>query len=148
MTAVRRCSSASPIALASRAKTGHSALVTITVTEFVDLLTQSCPETLPIVAEHLTDNDNEVLLHILIADVRRFSIERFEDHDTAVLRRCLDVVARGLTDGDEHVENAVAVSFVEDTGWWEPLMQPFMATWPAPLRDEAERQRKWRPGDA
>ncbi len=115
----------------------------ITVAGFVDLLTQSCPETVPIVAEHLIDHDNEVLLHLLIADVRRFSIERFEEGDTAALRLCLDVVAQGLTDGDEHVVNAVAVSFVEDTGWWDPLMQPFMATWPAPLRDEAERQRKW-----
>lgn len=118
----------------------------ITVVEFVDLLTQSCPETLPIVAEHLADNDNELLLHLLIADMRRFCLERFETDDTEVLRQCLDVVARGLTDGDEYVENAVAVSFVEDTGWWDRLMQPFMATWPLPLQEEAERQRQARSG--
>jgi hypothetical protein len=122
--------------------------VAITVAEFVELLTESCPETVPIVAEHLTDNNNELLLHLLIADVRRFSIERFESDDGDVLRRCLNVVARGLTDGDEYVENAMAVSFVEDIGWWDPSVLAFMAPWPPLLLGEAERQRRARLGSA
>lgn len=135
-------------ALAQHHLSGQSAPVTITVVEFVDLLTESCPETVPIVAEHLVDNGNELLLHLLIADVRRFSIEQFERDDSEALSRCLDVVAQGLIEGDEYVENAVAVSFVEDTGWWDPLMQPFIASWPLPLREEAERQRRAWPGNA
>jgi hypothetical protein len=119
--------------------------VSISKTEFVDQLTETCPETLPIVAEHLVDHENELLLHLLIADVRRFAIERHEADDTDVLERVLHVVAMGLTDGDEYVENAMAVSFVEDSGWWDPMMKPFMSTWPVPLREEAERQANWRP---
>jgi len=42
-------------------------------------------------------------------------------------------VATGLSQGDDHVHHAVPVSFVEDTGWWEPEMQAFIATWPAEL---------------
>lgn len=56
-------------------------------------------------------------------------------------------VGAGLTDGNERVENAVAVSFVEDTGWWDDAMAPFIAAWPEPLRAEARRQRDWRPGE-
>ena len=52
------------------------------------------------------------------------------------LHRLLDVVAAGLSQGDDHVHHAAAVSFVEDTGWWEPEMQPFIATWPAEIAHE------------
>ena len=117
----------------------------MTKEQFVALLTAACPETVPILDEHLSDNDNELLLHLLMADTRRFCIDRFEAGDGEVLSRCLDALAKGLTDGDEYVDNAVAVCFVEDTGLWDPLMEPFIATWPAPLREEAERQRNWRP---
>jgi hypothetical protein len=122
--------------------------VAITVDEFVSLLTESCPEMAPIVAEHLDDHDEEVLLHLLVAPVRRFSMERFEADDADVLARCLNVVARGLTDGDEYVVNAVAVSFVEDTGWWDQSMRPFIAKWPTALQEEAERQQQASPGSA
>ncbi|WP_155859542.1 hypothetical protein [Cellulomonas sp. KRMCY2] len=50
-------------------------------------------------------------------------------------------MATGLRQGDDHVRGAIAVSFVEDTGWWEPEMQPFIATWPAELVNELARQR-------
>lgn len=112
--------------------------------EFLRMLGAACPETKAIVDAHLRDLDNELLLHVLIADVRRFAIERFEANDTSKLTCCLDVVATGLTDGDEYVENAVAVSFVEDTGLWDPEMEPFIAMWPSPLLVEAKRQRAWR----
>jgi hypothetical protein len=68
------------------------ALVAITPVEFVRLLTQSRPATGTLVAEHLSDTDSELLLHLLIADVRRFSVERFEADNTGALHRCLDVV--------------------------------------------------------
>ena len=117
----------------------------LTESEFVELLTTTCPETQATVDEHLSVNDNEVLIHLLVADIRRFAIDRFEVHDTVPLNRCLIAVSTGLTDGDEHVENAIAVSFVEDTGWWDPEMKPFIAIWPSPLLEEAKRQRDWRP---
>jgi hypothetical protein len=56
----------------------------------------------------------------------------------------LVVMDKGLREGDEDVENAVAVSFVENTGCWDPAMLPFIATWPEDLKAEAERQRFWR----
>lgn len=112
---------------------------------FVEELVAACPEIQVIVNQHLSDNDHELLLHLLVADIRRFAIERFDAHDAATLERCLDAISMGLTDGDERVENAVAVSFVEDTCWWDPEMGSFIAAWPSPLRAEANRQREWRP---
>jgi hypothetical protein len=50
----------------------------------------------------------------------------------------LAVVHKALREGDEDAENAVAVSFVEDTGWWEPAMRTFITTWPDGLKAEAE----------
>jgi len=47
----------------------------------------------------------------------------------------------GLREGDERVENAVAVSFVEDTPWWDPDRSAFIASWSPALRAEAERWR-------
>jgi hypothetical protein len=35
----------------------------------------------------------------------------------------------------------MAVSFVEDTGWWEPEMHPFIAAWPDELAHERAYQR-------
>ncbi len=121
--------------------------MSITASDFVKLLTQSCRQTKEIVEDHLRDFDNEILVHLLIADIRRFCIERFEAQDTDVLERCLGAIGLGLTDGDEDLENAIAVSFVEDTGWWDPLMEPFIATWPLPLQAEAKRQKEWAPGN-
>jgi hypothetical protein len=54
----------------------------------------------------------------------------------------LGVFETGLREGDEAVENAVAVSFVEDTDWWDDSMRLFIARWPTGLAEEVERQRR------
>jgi hypothetical protein len=116
----------------------------MTQSDFVASLVAAVPDTQPIVDEHLRDYDGSVLLHLLVADVRRFAIASFEQGETERLRRLLAFVDGALRDGDEAVQNAIAVSFVEDTGWWDPAMQTFIATWPDGLRVEAERQRNHR----
>lgn len=50
-----------------------------------------------------------------------------------------------MREGDERVENAVAVSFVEDTPLWDESRHAFIERWPPALSAEAERQRNWRP---
>lgn len=120
----------------------------MTADEFVAHLLARCPETQPIVTEHLADFENEILLHLLIADVRRFAIAAFVDDEIDLLRRCLDAVGTGMSDGDDYVQNAIGVSFVEDTPLWDEAMDSYIATWPPPLAEEAERQRSWRPEDA
>jgi hypothetical protein len=123
---------------------GHSWCVPITREQFVERLAATCPELEPLIVEHF-EYYEELLLHLLVADVRLFAISAFENGDLDVLERCLAVMSAGLEDGDDYVKNAVAVSFVEDTGWWEPGMGAFIDAWPGALQAEDRRQRDRRP---
>ncbi len=67
-------------------------------------------------------------------------MDAFQRSDGDLLRRLLDVLDRALREGDERVENAVAVSFVEDTRLWDPAMRPFVDAWPDALQAEALHQ--------
>ena len=115
----------------------------MTATDFLDALARDVPETQPVVVEHLEDNDG-LLLHLLTADLRRFAIQSFDAGQSDVLERLLALVDAALRDGTDDVQNAMSVSFVEDTGWWDPATQPFTAAWPAGLRAEVDRQRSQR----
>jgi hypothetical protein len=108
---------------------------------FVAGLLSSVPEASPLVAEHLDDQNGSLLLHLLVADLRRFLLDAWQRRDDDLLRRGLAFLDAALITGDESVENAVAVSFVDDIGWWESAVQPFIATWPAGLVTEVERLR-------
>lgn len=83
-----------------------------------------------------------MLLHLLVADVRRLSEEAWRRHDGDVVRRCVHRLHGALRTSEDAVQNAVAVSFVEDTGWWDTAMDACLATWPPALAAEAERQRR------
>jgi hypothetical protein len=112
----------------------------MTKERFIDDLVRGCPEARPVVEEHLHDH-GEILLHLVVADVLRLAIAMFDGGETEPLNRCLGAVSTGLTDGDEYVQNAISVSFVEDTPWWDEQMFPFMAVWPKALQAEAEMWR-------
>lgn len=114
----------------------------LTASQFVSRLTSAVPESSSTVLEHLDDQDGELLLHLLTADLRRLALGWYEEGQTGALSRLLDVVEAALREGDEYVTNAIAVSFVDDLGWWEPDMQPFLMTWPGELAREVERLRK------
>ncbi len=115
----------------------------ITSGAFVVGLLQAVPETSTTVAEHLDDNDGELLLHLLVADLRRFALAAWTAGNTGVTQRCLTFLDAALRDGDEAVQNAVAVSFVEDMGLWEEGTRPFLEVWPAALAEEARRQERY-----
>ena len=108
---------------------------------FLQALTQQVPGAQPIIDEHLAEYD-EVLLHLLVADLQRWAVALFDDGDSAQLSDLLALVDQGLRDGDEQVTNAVAVSFVENSEPWNGVTRPFIQAWPADLRAEAERQQR------
>ncbi len=116
----------------------------MTPEDFVERLVQEVPEVRPIVEEHLADHE-ELLLHVLTARVRDRAISAFDQGDRDVAGRIVDVFDVGLREGDHRVENAVSVSFVEDTPLWDPARSAFIDSWPRGLSDEAERQRNLRP---
>lgn len=62
-------------------------------------------------------------------------------HDFALRDMVLTLLDWGIAEGDEALDNAIAVSFVEDSGWWEPGQDAYLATWPSALTAELQRQR-------
>lgn len=117
----------------------------LTKDAFVVALLDAVPESQPIVTEHWDDHDGDVPLHLLMGDVRRLSEDAWRREDHALMRRCLDFLDLALRTGDENVQNAVSVSFVEDSGWWDGSLTIYIAAWPSALAAEVERQRQQQP---
>lgn len=115
--------------------------VPLTRETFVVGLLNAVPEARGIVGEHTDDFDGDVLLHLLVADVRRFTLSAWERGDEAVTARSLTFLDDALREGDNDVQGAVTVSFVEDIGWWDESVQAFLQMWPPTLSAEVERQR-------
>ena len=125
------------------ARAGNLLHVSLTPEDFVEGLVQDVPEVRPIVEEHFSDH-GELLLHLLTARVRDRAISAFDQGDQDLAGRIVIVFDAGLRQGDDRVENAVSVSFVEDTPLWDSARSEFISSWPRALKDEAERQRNWR----
>ena len=89
--------------------------------------------------EHRRTYD-EILLHVLCGDLSRYCVAAWRRGDSPGVSHCLACAAAALDDGDPALRNAIQVSFVENVGPWDPMMRPFIATWPDSLRAEAERQ--------
>ena len=118
--------------------------VPLTRATFVVGLLNAVPEVRGIVTENTDDLDGDVLLHLLVADLRRLTLAAWVRRDEGLTARCLLFLDDALRDGDDDVQNAVAVSFVEDIGWWDESVQPFLRTWPTTLAAELRHQRGWR----
>lgn len=118
---------------------------TMTSADFVQRLPEAAPRLHTLIDDHLADYDGEVLLHLLMADVRRWVISAFYNliEEEAIVA-VLALLDEALRDGDERLENAVAVSFVEDSCVWHPRMAPFLSAWPLGLQKEAARQQSTR----
>jgi hypothetical protein len=112
----------------------------LTPAEFVEMLANTSAPAAEVVQQHRSEYDR-LLLHLLVADMRRFADDAFSERRDDLLNPLLGVMSIGLVKGDAAVENAVAVSFVEDTGWWDVQTTEFVAVWPPELRAEADRQR-------
>jgi len=109
--------------------------------QFLDAL-RADDDTRRILEEHIADND-EVLAPLLVGDLRRRAEELYARGDDDQLSALLEILNSALRDGDEYLNNAVAVSFVEDARIWDPTVQSFVESWPRDLTVEAERQRRW-----
>jgi len=112
----------------------------MTEADLVQQLASVAPQAQAILSERLADN-GEVLLHPLVARMRDLAIDAYERGDEILSARLVAVFDAGLRDGDDSVQNAVSVSFVEDTPCWEPTRQRFIENWRKALRDEAQRWR-------
>lgn len=127
----------------------------LTSGRFIVRLLQRAPEIADVVAEHLDfvdgpfdealhgETPNVLLLHMLLGDVLAFAVDTWHSDRRDVTASVLGVVDDALRDGDEYVENAVCVSFVEHVGALPGETPDFIASWPAGLLAERERQLEW-----
>lgn len=99
----------------------------------MEQLLRSVPEVEHEVRENYDDN-GELLLHPLMADLLRAAVRFFHAGDIGKEQRLLRFIDRALREGDPAVVNAVLVSFIEDAGAWLEETRPFLASWPAGLR--------------
>lgn len=111
-----------------------------------EALRRAIPEFGDAVDEHVADND-EVLPHVSFGDLTRFVLAAHHDGDRELVSRSLAFLERALREGDNGLQNLVAVSFVENVGPWDKSQERFIESWPEALRLEARRQREWTPGD-
>jgi hypothetical protein len=111
----------------------------ITRTKFVSELETAVPEASHVAAEHLADNDGELLLHLLMSDLLRMTVRAHEQGERDVTVRLLAFADRCMREGDEDVANAVAVSFVEDFGAHRGETDALLRLWPPALRQELGR---------
>ncbi len=130
----------------SRSSYCVSVATVMTTGALVVRVVQELPEAASLVSEHLDDNFGEALLHPLVSDLLLFALEAWKQNQADVVQRCLTMLDGALSTGDDEVENAVAVSFVEDSSWWDVNVQFFIATWPPGLMAGMERQRGWKRG--
>lgn len=112
-------------------------------------LVKVCPAFSFYVEEHLKDNDQELLPHLLMADLLRF-VETFfivkDLNSSALLTRqelkdILKILEDAIQKKDEETKNVIAVSFLEHL-WLEPYfldLKPMLGT---ALCDEIKRQRE------
>ena len=116
--------------------------MSVTKEEFVAHLVVMCPETQPIIDKRVPRTSTAKSFFICSSPTCVVpAIAAFEDGDNSVRRRCLDAVGAGMWSSNDYVQNTIGVSFVEDTPWYDPTMQPYIDTWPKPLRDEVAQRR-------
>jgi hypothetical protein len=83
---------------------------------FVCALIWARDELTPLLQEHLDDQHGEILPHLLIADIERWSETQIEHHPqgTPALRVVLDIIERALTlHAGSAVGGLILVSFIE-----------------------------------
>ena len=110
----------------------------ITRDGFLAALNNAIPESAGIVEEHLYDND-ELLLHLLMSDLLRMTVDAFQAGQVEVTDRLLLFIDGCLGDGDGDIVNAVMVSFVEDFGAYPGESDALLDRWPPALRAQLGR---------
>lgn len=122
--------------MSAQAKTGDI----VSDDELMAQLRASSPDAANVVVQHLAE-EGELLSHLLMAEFRRWALERqsqaiasSREVDDSVTR-VLSILADRLTNGDDREQNAIAVSFLEH--WCEsPVADALRAQFPPALEAE------------
>lgn len=81
---------------------------------FVGALVHRFRVLLPILQEHLDDYD-ALLPHVFMGDVTRWVLGEYQAHgESALLRDVLDFIESSYSRGDDHEQELISVSFLEN----------------------------------
>jgi hypothetical protein len=111
--------------------------------ELFDSIVAVAPPFQAVRREHLVDNDDQLLPHLLMSDLLRYlgsGITRGVDR--AEIVAILNVLDEALASGNSETENAIAVSFVEHLEG-EPFLAELDPLLGPHLKAERERQLGW-----
>ena len=111
--------------------------IQLTKVSVAPALVGAVPEFNAALDEHLEDMDGELLPHLLFGDITRFVVAALEEGSVELVQRTLQFLEGAIRDGDQYVQELVAVSFIENIGVWEPEMAPLVLQLPPALRAEA-----------
>lgn len=84
---------------------------------FLGHLIHRFPELLPVLQDHIDDNNGELLPHLLIADITRWLVKRVDGaNQTNVIEEILGELERAYAagDDDDKVSELIAVSCLEN----------------------------------
>jgi hypothetical protein len=98
----------------------------MTLEDLVEALRHGVPEVHDVLLAHLAElpgGDEFVLLGLL--------------RERALVLFDAGHVDRALSEGDEELADAVTSDFISATAPWDPVMDPFVSTWPVHLRAQA-----------
>jgi hypothetical protein len=106
-------------------------------TAFMGALVYQHPVLLPLLEEHLEDNDGEILAHLLMSDVMRWVVAHWES-EPRVCKSVLAWLDAAYASGDDEVQEVIVQSGVENI--------PDPGQPGAQIRDAlSPRLRKWDP---
>lgn len=87
----------------------------LTYDSFIPLLLQKLPELLPLYEEHMDDNFNELLPHVLFGDITRFVVSSYEEKkNLASLQRIFTLLDKAIQSKDNELRILISVSFLEN----------------------------------
>ena len=82
---------------------------------FIGWMIYRSPVLMPILQEHLEDNEGEVLPHVILFQIRKWAESEVESGgETDELRTVLDSLKVGYRDGDYELWALIQTSFIED----------------------------------
>jgi hypothetical protein len=90
---------------------------------FIKNLLNAVPELSGTLDEHLAANDS-LLPHVFMGDVTRFYLSEVEKSvENDVVLRLLSILEEGLNSGDEKVDELISVSFIENLGGEDTVIE-------------------------
>src|SRR4051812_19207816 len=84
-------------------------------TAFIGWMVFRSPELLPILLEHLEDNEGEVLPHVILFQIRKWvELEVESRGETDALKVVIESLKVGFQDGDYELWALIRTSFIDD----------------------------------